>query len=385
MNKKMMMAIASVGTIASVSNFCFAANGTQLTGYGAKAAGMAGASVAFPQDAIAAATNPAGMAEVGSRVDGDVQILYVESDTEFLNSDNKHSGERYAPIPEFGINYQLNDQFTLGLSTAASGVLFRYDDALIPNPNLDRAKGAFMQVVALPTLGYKVNDQLSLGLSLALAAQRFEVQGIPLPDGSGGFPAHGAQYSYGAGWRAGALWKANDWLSVGAMYAAKIKMSNLDKYEDDLLSTVGGSIDIPEQYSVGIAVKPTDQLTFALDWQHIAWQNVDAFHELFGWRSQDIFRAGVAYELNPQWTVRTGYSTTRKQFGSEYATQNALLVGINPNALTIGATRTLQNGGELTFGYEYDLTTSVKGSGPSEGTKIRTNMGFVTIGYGWKF
>lgn len=383
MNKTLV--VAGVVLLSQIPDVCFAANGTQLTGYGAKAAGMAGASVAFPQDAIAAANNPAGMAEVGSRIDGDFQILYVDTDTEFLNSENKHSGKRYAPIPEFGVNYQINDKLSLGFSTAASGVLFRYDDALIPNPNVDRAKGAFIQAIGLPTIAYKVTDQFSLGFSLALAAQRLEIQGIPLPDGSASNPAHGAEYSYGAGWRAGALWKAKPWLSVGAMYASKIKMSSYDGYEDDLLSTVSGSIDIPEQYAVGLAVKPTDALTVALDWQHISWQNSDGYHELFGWRSQDIIRLGAAYEISPEWTVRAGYSTTRKQFPTDYTLQNTLLVGINPKAATIGVTRSFKNNGELTLGYEYDLSTSSTGTGPSEGTKIHTNMGFVTVGYGWKF
>ncbi|WP_458373371.1 OmpP1/FadL family transporter [Pseudomonas laurylsulfatiphila] len=382
---KKSLVLAGVVLSSQIPSICFAANGTQLTGYGAKAAGMAGASVAFPQDAIAAANNPAGMAEVGSRVDGDFQILYVDTETEFLNSENKHSGKRYAPIPEFGVNYQVNDRLSLGFSTAASGVLFRYDDELIPNPNVDRAKGAFMQVIGLPTIAYKVTDQLSLGFSLALAAQRLEIQGIPLPDGSASNPAHGAEYSYGASWRAGALWKAKPWLSVGAMYASKIKMSNYNSYEDDLLSTTGGSIDIPEQYALGVAVKPIDNLTVALDWQHISWQNSDTYHETFGWRSQDIFRLGASYELSSDWTIRAGYSTTRKQFPTDYTLQNTLLVGINPKAATFGVTRDFKENGELTLGYEYDLSTSSKGTGASEGTKIRTNMGFVTVGYGWKF
>jgi len=62
-----------------------------------------------------------------------------------------------------------------------------------------------------------------------------------------------------------------------------------------------------------------------------------------------------------------------------------LLVGINPKAATFGVTRSFKSNGELTLGYEYDLSTSSNGSGPSEGTKIHTSMGFVTVGYGWKF
>ena len=46
-----------------------ATNGTMPHGYGIKAQGMGGASIALPQDALAAANNPAGMALVGNRLD----------------------------------------------------------------------------------------------------------------------------------------------------------------------------------------------------------------------------------------------------------------------------------------------------------------------------
>lgn len=368
----------------AITGKAYATNGAQLTGYGAKAAGMGGASVAFPQDAMAAANNPAGMAEVGTRIDGDLQILYAHSNTTFLSEDNKGKGTVIIPIPEFGINYQLDDKWSLGFSTKGSGLGFKYDDPLLPIPGLKKAKGSFIQVVGLPTLAYRVNDQLSVGVSAALAAQRFRAQGIPTATG-GEIPSHSYQMAYGLGWQAGVLWKANDYVSFGAMYASKIYMSELDGYKDDLLSTTGGSIDVPEQYSFGIAIKPTEQLTFAVDWQHIAWNNVASFHRLFGWRSQDVYRAGVAYEFNKDWTVRTGVSYARRQFAPEDTAANILLVGINSNAATFGVSRKFSGGGELTAGYEYDFGSKANGTGASSGSSIDTDFGFLSVGYGWKF
>jgi long-chain fatty acid transport protein len=46
-----------------------ATNGYLAHGYGVKAQGLAGAGIALPQDALAAATNPAGTAFVGERAD----------------------------------------------------------------------------------------------------------------------------------------------------------------------------------------------------------------------------------------------------------------------------------------------------------------------------
>lgn len=110
-----------------------------------------------------------------------------------------------------------------------------------------------------------------------------------------------------------------------------------------------------------------------------------SFHRLFAWRSQDVYRAGVAYQFNDEWTVRTGVSHARRQFDSDDTAANILLVGINSNAASFGVTKTFHGGGELTLGYEYDFGSTSKGTGPSAGSSIDTDFGFLTVGYGWKF
>jgi len=61
--------IAALIAIAAASGSAFATNGYFSHGFGIKAKGMAGAGIALPQDAMAAATNPAGMVMVGDRLD----------------------------------------------------------------------------------------------------------------------------------------------------------------------------------------------------------------------------------------------------------------------------------------------------------------------------
>ncbi len=56
-----MILVLSLGSVAQATNGYFS------HGYGIKAKGMAGATTAFAQDAMIAATNPAGMAFVGDR------------------------------------------------------------------------------------------------------------------------------------------------------------------------------------------------------------------------------------------------------------------------------------------------------------------------------
>ena len=67
--------LATTVLLAAAPSAALATNGYFSHGYGTKNAGMAGAGTALAQDSIAAATNPAGMAFVGSRVDGGLEVF----------------------------------------------------------------------------------------------------------------------------------------------------------------------------------------------------------------------------------------------------------------------------------------------------------------------
>jgi long-chain fatty acid transport protein len=97
-----------------------ATNGPMPHGYGIKAMGMGGASIALPQDALAAANNPAGMAFVGESprsgaVRGDrgsqVQLRWHQ-----FNGD----GVKAVPVPELGYNRVIDDHQSVGSRSMAT-------------------------------------------------------------------------------------------------------------------------------------------------------------------------------------------------------------------------------------------------------------------------
>ncbi|WP_397459201.1 OmpP1/FadL family transporter [Pseudomonas asplenii] len=294
-----------------ISTNAWATQGSHLVGYGAKSQSMGGASVAYPRDAIAAAYNPAGMALVGNRVDADVQIIYAGADLELGSSDNKHKGSIVVPIPEFGADYQLTPNVTIGVSTYASGVGFKYDDPVLPVPGLRRARGALSQVDIIPTITYKFENGLAIGGSLVYGIQKFNLQGLPGPFPGGQNEDFGTEKAYGYSWKVGALWNFDNGFAVGASYKPKMEMTKLSGYKDKLLSTTVGSIDSPESYSLGIKQKFNDDWTAALDYKHVSWSNVDAFSEAFGWHDQDIVKLGVEYNFSNDWQFRAGVSHGR--------------------------------------------------------------------------
>ncbi|MCH9699060.1 MAG: outer membrane protein transport protein [Gammaproteobacteria bacterium] len=187
-------------------------------GYGAKSNSMAGATVAAPQDAMAGAVNPAGMAWVGERVDLSLKAFHPKRDAEFdtrvvgaqftVESDSKKT---WLFIPGAGATYQVNDDLWLGFTFYANGGLNTdyssnlYDQSIavlgafgqagggangfeaasnVPSgtvtgsPDTGQLGVDFAQVVLAPTLSYKVDSKLTLGLSPLLAAQRFQARGL---------------------------------------------------------------------------------------------------------------------------------------------------------------------------------------------------------------
>ena len=132
MRLKQAMATAALSSL--LPSVAFATNGYFSHGYGTINAGMAGAGAALSQDSIAAATNPAGMAFVGSRVDGGLEVFSprrrydieggapnIPGQTFYLAPGTVQSKNDAFLIPHFGYNQALGNGHSLGLSVFANG------------------------------------------------------------------------------------------------------------------------------------------------------------------------------------------------------------------------------------------------------------------------
>ena len=304
----------------------FATNGYFLIGYGAKARSMGGAGVAYAQDGLAAAANPAGMADVEMdtmRIDVGGEFFLpkrgfvndsAKLESGFPGSDTgvKHrSGSNVFLIPTMGGIYKFNRKLTVGLAAIGNGANTRYDqtvpgkptcmDGVTDDENGDQAIGStvynfnclgsptagasLLQMQMLPSVAYKVNKNHSIGASLTLAAQQFRAyglqafgttedgQGLGYGSGQGDLSNRGNDYAYGAGIHVGWLGKFfKERLSIGANYASRTYMTKFDKYRN--LFAEQGSFDIPEHYALGAAFSVTKKLTIAADFQRIKYSDI---------------------------------------------------------------------------------------------------------------
>ena len=73
--KKLLVTAAALGFVLGYVATAQATNGYFAHGYSIKNKGLAGAGVALPLDSLAASVNPAGMTEVGNRVDLGVSLF----------------------------------------------------------------------------------------------------------------------------------------------------------------------------------------------------------------------------------------------------------------------------------------------------------------------
>lgn len=363
-------------------------NGSEVSANGAIAAGMGGVGIAIPQGATAAADNPAGMAEVGTRLDLYGVVVAAAVDASFGSESNQHFSRIIQPAPGMGFNYQLVPGWTFGVSITGAGLGSKYSSPALPLPNAPNARSSLMVIRTSPTVTYKPAPNLSFGASLVLGAQQFRANGVvaPGPNGVVILPTHGNSYAAGVGAGLGVLWHPVPMVSVGASYFTRTWFSKLAGYRDDVLASSDGRLNSPSRYAIGLALRPISGLTLGADYLRILWSGAAGYNSpSFNWHDQNVFRIGAAYNIDPKWTVRVGYSVANSFIDSDHTAANFYANGITRASVTAGMTYNLDKQNLVTFAIEYDIPRTVVGTGSSTGTNISANSQWYTIGYAHLF
>ncbi len=468
--------------ICLVLPYAHATNGYFKIGYGSKNRGMAGAGVAFGQDATAAAINPATMADVGHRADVGVEVFSPRRDSKLdatglgvpgigggANTGTVKSGTEYFLIPSAGYVKQLEGGLTVGVSFVANGGMnTRYNRniytegfgpaipafgtalktpppagpgvpasivdpnvaALFANPNMTPALGVNLaQGILLPTIAKKFGDKHTVGVSLLLGGQTFRAYGLGLFQGLSSRPDkvtnNGNDWAFGAGARIGWTGKFTDKITVGASAASKIYMQEFDDYKG--LFAEDGDFDVPANFSVGIAVRPTAKITVAFDVLRILYSDVRAINnkgptadELlsafvgvltsdpsaisnplggdsgwgFGWENITVYKLGMDYVHNDKWTLRGGVNYGEAPYDDKEVLFNVLAPAVVKTHLTLGFSYTPSPRHEITMTYmrafqedqSFNYTSTPPGF-PPQSYEVENGMDQYAIeaAYAWRF
>lgn len=316
--KKTILATACVAVL-SVPFAAQATNGYFAHGYGAKNKGLAGGGVAFAQDAMAAATNPAGMVMVGNRMDIGAS-LFSPSPRNYTagasttgvpdgavcgancpftfggpgGTQTDESQNDVFLIPHFARNWMLDENSSVGVSIYGNGGMnteweggsAQHNDGVGNAVTTPGTYGAGTAGVNLEQLfinatyarKFANNPKASWGASGIFAYQRFKATGLA---NFGGYSTDATNLSSGSmdtssgfGVKFGIQSEVQPGMTLAASYQSKMFMSEFDKYKG--LFAENGDFDIPATATIGLAWHNSSNSVFTADVQHIFYEDVDS-------------------------------------------------------------------------------------------------------------
>ncbi len=425
----------------------YATNGMLLTGYGFRAQAMGGVGIAYGRDSLSVGSNPANAVNTGMRGDMGVAIFDAERSAAvgpdagqlyapFKFHGRSESDNKYFIMPEMGMTMPLTEKLSVGMAFLPNGggnTTYRdnflsFKPAATAYPNRDTTLGVDLQQLIAPlTIAYKINEKHAVGASLNIGVQRFRAYGLqsfvqfggpigPLNGQLLSDPDHltnqGFDYSYGAGVRLGWLGKfMDDRLSVGLTYASKTYMTKFDKYRG--LFAGQGDFDIPENYGIGIAVKPAKNLTIAADIVRINYAGVPAIGNRgpttgngtggiqsssdltallgldggmgFGWKNQTVYKLGVNYGLNERWQLRAGYNYGKSPIPDDQLTFSTLAPAVTEKHYSAGFTYKANDNLEVTGTYVYAAPHSQHAIDQNilGGVEVGMHQNIFALSFGW--
>jgi long-chain fatty acid transport protein len=415
---KRLSPLAASAALLAVASPALATNGYFSHGYGTHYKGLGGAGVALHLNSLAPATNPAANAFVGSRYDLSLSAFSPDRFYEVTGNPSGFPGtfglvpgevqsdSRLFPVPALGATWKAGANGSFGLSLYGNGGM---------NTNWPTATfyagtptGVNLsQMFVAPTYAVRLADKHGLGISAIGAMQWFKAEGVasfaPFSSAPTKVSNNDNAYAFGGGFRVGYLGDWSRYLSVGASYQTKVWMSRFDEYAG--LFAEGGDFDVPANWVVGVAIKPTDDLDLAVDVQQVLYSDVNSVGNPmlpnlmqaplgmesaagFGWEDVTTVKAGLQLRTGGGWTWRGGYSWADQPVPESEVLFNILAPGIIAQHLTLGLSKAINGSQELSFAVMRAFTKTVKGGNPLEVPGLQTielRMNEWDFEIGWSF
>ncbi len=413
----------------------FATNGYFSHGTSIAEKGLAGAGNAYSQDAMSASNNPAGMVLQGNRLDVGLALFAPMRSYTVTGTPNPPPAFSLQPgtfesenelfiIPQYGQNWMLNEESSIGVSVYGNGGMNTEYPGAGPGTGPYYAGTAgvdLSQLFIATTYSRKFSDSASWGISGIIAYQRFEATGVGSFAGFSQDPSklsnNSTDSSTGFGVRLGIQAEVTSSITLGFAYQPKIDMGEFDDYAG--LFAEKGDFDIPSNYTLGLAWHINNKSVFLVDVQQINYSDVAAVSNPiasltdgscipapptgpgagagclgsssgagFGWEDMTVVKLGYQWQSSDAWTWRVGYSRTDQPIPDSEMLFNILAPGVVEEHITFGFTRALSNNSDLNFAFMLAPNVSVSGPNtfdPSQTIEIEMDQYELAASYSKRF
>ena len=341
-----------------------ALDGFFQNGYGVKTQGMGGAGIAFPQEALSIAGNPASATALGNTAEFDAVFLRPFRAATIrgnaLGPDAEYSGNglRRFVVPEMALTHQLGPKWAVGIAMYGNGGLnTKYGVNPYSRFGATGTAGVNLgQILISPTIAYRITPNHSVGVSVNVLYETFSAYGLQsfgvFSQNPGSLSDRNSDYAFGAGVRLGYLGRLTSWLQIGAMWQSKTMAGSFNRYKG--LFANGGNLDLPASYGAGIDVTPLRGIDVAVDVTRIDYHGVNAIGDSFdtiyhgnqlgavdgpgfGWKNCVAVKVGVNWHATDRLQLRVGYNHSGATVPNYETFPNILSPNTQEHQYTVGA------------------------------------------------
>ena len=369
----------------------FAIHGYCPHGVGIKAEGMGGATLAYPQDALAGSYNPAALAFLENRLD--LGVDWFRPDRGSRVSDNLDplvnmtydaDDKRGVFIPGFGVNKAFGERVALGLTLYGQGGTSTSYGTPIGLFGTTPAGVDLDRMFIVPCIAVRIGRSHSLGLGMTLAWQRFEATGLENFDSAassthpGSVTDNNHSSSAGVGFRVGWLSRVGPIVNVAVAYQSRTYMGQFDEYEGLLAEE--GDVDVPSAVSAGVAVAAGERAILAFDVSQIRYADIKAIGNPlppnlaqvqlgdengagFGWENMTVYKLGIVLEATRTFVLRGGFRHAEQPIPESETLLNILTPAVVEDHATLGVTWRSPGGSEISLAYLHVFEQTVEGAG----------------------
>jgi len=403
-----------------------ATNGMRMIGFSPVQNAMGGVGVGATLDGGSVLTNPAGITELGSRLD--IGLTTFKPTVKYTaDSPNQSPGgpipfvaspgaelesNRGASfIPNLGVVLPVGGGFTAGLGAfGVGGMGVDYDSNLYSGVTVT----SYQMLRLAPAIAYKVNDMFSAGVTLnAMWAQmKYDVAGGQ-PFGQA---LHDTANSFGIGATVGLKFTPVKDLTFGLAYETK---SSFQDFEFDVaggsrLTPVGPvtfpagtdklAFDQPAVASAGVAYRVVPSLLLAADVQWINWSDVmgaglpkysnditqtGAQPFNMTWDDQVVIKLGAELEAAQGLKVRLGYDYGKNPLTAGRAFENIAFPAVAEHHVTAGVGYAVSDKLAINVAGMFSPETKLSGANLNEQgiSAYQTSMSqfSIDVGVAWQF